>query len=215
MKNIHLHVYGSDLFVTLLKEIDLEYSIFFKNHNFLEEDNSDLPDVIRIVFAEKLKLSEFEQLLKKNIPTLIMLYNKKFLKENEVSILSFHQSLFLPIDIFSLREMIKIIITKHNFFKNSKTIIDVYELDTNQKIISRDGVAVKLTEKELGLILALKSAKGLNKSFLLKKVWNYNENLESHAFESHLHRLRRKIMKHFKDSQFIVQNNSLYYLRPK
>lgn len=215
MKNIHLYVYGSDLFVTLLKEIDLEYSIFFKNHNFLEEDNSDLPDVIRIVFAEKLKLSEFKQLLKKNIPTLIMLYNKKFLKENEVSILSFHQSLFLPIDIFSLREMIKIIITKHNFFKNSKTIIDVYELDTNQKIISRDGVAVKLTEKELGLILALKSAKGLNKSFLLKKVWNYNENLESHAFESHLHRLRRKIMKHFKDSQFIVQNNSLYYLRPK
>lgn len=214
MKDIHLYVYGSDLFVTLLKEIDFEYSIFFKNHNFLE-DNGDFKDVIRIVFAEKLKLSELKQLLKKNIPTLIMLYNKNFLKENQLSILSFHQSLFLPIDIFFLREMIKIIITKYNFFKNSKTIIDVYELDTNQKIISRDGVAVKLTEKELGLILALKSAKGLNKSFLLKKVWNYNENLESHAFESHLHRLRRKIMKHFKDSQFIIQNNSLYYLRPK
>jgi DNA-binding response OmpR family regulator len=214
MKDIHLYAYGSDLFVTLLKEIDLEYSIFFKNRNFLE-DNSDLKDVIRIVFAEELKLSEFKQLLKKNIPTLIMLHNKNFLKENQVSILSFHQSLFLPIDIFSLREMIKIIITKHNFSKNSKTVIDVYELDINQKIISRDGVTVKLTEKELGLILALKSAKGLNKSFLLKKVWNYNENLESHAFESHLHRLRRKIMKHFKDSQFIVQNNSLYYLRPK
>ena len=214
MKDIHLYAYGSDVFVTLLKEIDLEYSIFFKNHNFLE-DNSDLKDVIRIVFAEELKLSEFKQLLKKNIPTLIMLHNKNFLKENQVSILSFHQSLFLPIDIFSLREMIKIIITKHNFSKNSKTVIDVYELDINQKIISRDGVTVKLTEKELGLILALKSAKGLNKSFLLKKVWNYNENLESHAFESHLHRLRRKIMKHFKDSQFIVQNNSLYYLRPK
>ena len=129
--------------------------------------------------------------------------------------MSFHQSLFLPIDIFSLKEIIKIIFSKYNFFKNSKTIIDVYELDSNQKIISRDGVTVKLTEKELGLILALKSAKGLNKSFLLKKVWNYNENLESHAFESHLHRLRRKIMKHFKDSQFIVENNSLYYLRPK
>ena len=97
----------------------------------------------------------------------IILEAKNFLKENEVSILSFHQSLFLPIDIFSLREMIKIIITKHNFSKNSKTVIDVYELDINQKIISRDGVAVKLTEKELGLILALKSAKGLNKSFLL------------------------------------------------
>jgi DNA-binding response OmpR family regulator len=214
MKDIHLYAYGSDLFVTLLKEIDLEYSIFFKNRNFLE-DNSDLKDVIRIVFAEELKLSEFKQLLKKNIPTLIMLHNKNFLKENQVSILSFHQSLFLPIDIFSLREMIKIIITKHNFSKNSKTVIDVYELDINQKIISRDGVTVKLTEKELGLILALKSAKGLNKSFLLKKVWNYNENLESHAFETHLHRLRKKIKKYFKDNKFIVENNSLYYLCPK
>ena len=123
--------------------------------------------------------------------------------------------MFLPIDIFSLKEIIKIIISKHNFFKNSKTIIDVYELDSNQKIISRDGIAVKLTEKELSLILALKNKVGLKKSFLLKKVWNYNENLESHAFETHLHRLRAKIKKHFKDNKFIVENNSLYYLCPK
>jgi hypothetical protein len=66
--------------------------------------------------------------------------------------------LFLPIDIFSLKEIIKIIFSKYNFFKNSKTIIDVYELDSNQKIISRDGIAVKLTEKELSLILALKKS---------------------------------------------------------
>jgi len=29
MKDIHLFVYGSDLFATLLKEADTEYSIFF------------------------------------------------------------------------------------------------------------------------------------------------------------------------------------------
>jgi len=214
MKDIHLYVYGSDLFATLLKETDLEYSIFFKNQNFLE-NYSDLKDVVRIIFAEELKLTQFTQLLKKNTPALILLHNKDFLKENKLSLLSFHQSLFLPIDIFSLREIIKIIITKHNFFKNSKTVIDSYEVDSNQKIISRDGVAVRLTEKELGLILALKNTKGLNKSFLLKKVWNYNENLESHAFESHLHRLRRKIKKYFKDNKFIVESNSLYYLCPK
>lgn len=214
MKDIHLYVYGSELFTTLLKDTNLGYSIFFKNDNFLE-NFSNLKDVIRIIFPEKLKLSEFKQLLKNNIPTLVLLNNKNFLKENKLSLLSFHQSLLLPIDIFSLREIIKIIITKHNFFKNSKTVIDVYELDSNQKIISRDGVVVKLTEKELGLILALKNADGLNKSFLLKKVWNYNENLDSHAFESHLHRLRKKMKRYFKDNKFIVEKNSLYYLRPK
>jgi DNA-binding response OmpR family regulator len=123
--------------------------------------------------------------------------------------------LFLPIDIFSLKEIIKIIFSKYNFFKNSKTIIDVYELDSNQKIISRDGIDVKLTEKELNLILALKSTNGLDIPFLLKKVWDYNKNLESHAFETHLHRLRKKIKKCFKDDKFIVENNSLYYLCPK
>ena len=214
MKNIHLYVYGSDIFATLLKETDIEYSIFFKKDNSLEDDN-DLKDVIRIVFPEKIKFSEFKRLLQKDIPTLVLLHDKNFLKVNKISLLSFHQSLFLPIDIFSLKEIIKIIISKHNFFKNSKTIIDVYELDSNQKIISRDGIAVKLTEKELSLILALKNKVGLKKSFLLKKVWNYNENLESHAFETHLHRLRRKIKKYFKDNKFIVENNSLYYLCPK
>ena len=214
MKNIHLYVYGSDIFATLLKETDIEYSIFFKKDNFLEDD-SDLKDIIRIIFPEKIKFTEFKRLLQKDIPTLILLRDKNFLKVNKLSSLSFHQSLFLPIDIFSLKEIINIIISKHNFFKNSKTIIDVYELDSNQKIISRDGIAVKLTEKELSLILALKNTEGLKKSFLLKKVWNYNENLESHAFETHLHRLRGKIKKHFKDNKFIVENNSLYYLCPR
>jgi hypothetical protein len=214
MKNIHLYVYGSDIFATLLKETDLEYSIFFKKDNFLEDD-SDLKDIVRIIFPEKIKLTEFKRLLQRDIPTLVLLHDKNFLKVNKQSLLSFHQSLFLPIDIFSLKEIIKIIISKHNFFKNSKTIIDVYELDSNQKIISRDGIAVKLTEKELSLILALKNKVGLKKSFLLKKVWNYNENLESHAFETHLHRLRGKIKKHFKDNKFIVENNSLYYLCPR
>ena len=214
MKNIHLYVYGSDIFATLLKETDIEYSIFFKKDNFLEDD-SDLKDIIRIIFPEKIKFTEFKRLLQKDIPTLVLLHDKNFLKVNKQSLLSFHQSLFLPIDIFSLKEIIKIIISKHNFFKNSKTIIDVYELDSNQKIISRDGIAVKLTEKELSLILALKNKVGLKKSFLLKKVWNHNDNLESHAFETHLHRLRGKIKKHFKDNKFIVENNSLYYLCPK
>jgi DNA-binding response OmpR family regulator len=214
MKKIHLYIYGSDFFASLLKETDIEYSIFFKKDTILENDKN-LNDIIRIIFPEKLKLIEIKHLLKTNVPTIVLLDNKKFLKENKLSLLSFHLTLFLPIDIFSLKEIIKITITKYNFFKNSKTIIDVYELDSNQKIISRDGTAVKLTEKELSLILALRNTKGLSKSFLLKKVWNYNPNLESHAFETHLHRLRSKIRRRFKDSKFITENNSLYYLRPK
>jgi len=76
----------------------------------------------------------------------------------------------------------------------------------------KNGTKVKLTEKELELILALNKKNGLDKSFLLKNIWNYNSNLETHAFETHLHRLSKKINSNFKDNKFIIEKNSKYYL---
>jgi len=86
------------------------------------------------------------------------------------------------------------------------------EIDSNQRVIARDGIKTKLTEKELELILFLNKNNGLKKSFLLQKIWNHNSDLDSHAFETHLHRLRKKIDKFFKDKKFIIEKNSSYYL---
>jgi DNA-binding response OmpR family regulator len=120
--------------------------------------------------------------------------------------------LILPVEILSLREIINILLTKYNFFKKSKIVINNYEIDSNQRVIIKDGIKTKLTEKELELILTLNKNNGLKKIFLLKKIWNHNSDLESHAFETHLHRLRKKIDKFFKDKKFIIEKNSLYYL---
>ena len=102
--------------------------------------------------------------------------------------------------------------TKYNFFKKSKIEFNGYEIDSNQRIIKKNSIKSKLTEKELELILTLKNSNGLDKSFLLKKIWNRSSDLESHAFETHLHRLRKKINKFFKDNKFIIEKNSQYYL---
>ena len=90
-----------------------------------------------------------------------------------------------------------------------------YEIDSNQRLIMKNGAKAKLTEKELELILALNKNNGLDKSFLLKNIWNHNLDLESHAFETHLHRLRKKINNIFKDNKFVVEKNSKYYLLTK
>jgi DNA-binding response OmpR family regulator len=79
----------------------------------------------------------------------------------------------------------------------------------------KKGIKAKLTEKELELILTLNKKNGLDKSFLLKNIWNHNSNLESHAFETHLHRLRKKINNIFEDNKFITEKNSRYYLLAK
>ena len=114
--------------------------------------------------------------------------------------------------ILSLKEIINILITKYNFLKKSKIVVNNYEIDSNQRIIKKNKLKVKLTEKELELILVLSKNDGLNKSFLLKNIWNHSSDLESHAFETHLHRLRKKINKFFKDKRFIIEKDSLYYL---
>ena len=208
MNNIHLHIIGSESFFNLLDELNLNYTVSFdknfkyKNQNFF----------VRIIFLEKQSLPETKKYFLENVPTIFLLKNKDYLKKNNLKLLEFHISLFIPVEILSLREIINILLTKYNFFKKSKIIINDYEIDSNQRVIARDGIQTKLTEKELELILTLNKNNGLKKSFLLQKIWNHNSELESHAFETHLHRLRKKIDKFFKDKKFIIEKNSSYYL---
>ena len=208
MNNIHLHIIGSKSFFNLLDELNLNYTISFdknlkyKSQNFL----------VRIIFLEKLSLPEAKKYFLENVPTIFLLKNKDYLKKNNLKLLEFHISLFIPVEILSLREIINILLIKYNFFKKSKIIINDYEIDSNQRLIARDGIKTKLTEKELELILTLNKNNGLKKSFLLQKIWNHNSELETHAFETHLHRLRKKIDKFFKDKKFIIEKNSSYYL---
>jgi hypothetical protein len=208
MNNIHLHIVGSKPFFNLLDELNLNYKVSFdKNFKY---NNPNL--LVRIVFAENLHLLDAKKYFLENIPTIFLLKNKDYLKKNNLNLLEFHISLFIPLEILSLKEIINILLTKYNFFKKSKITINGYEIDSNQRVIVRDGVKTKLTEKELELILTLNKNNGLKKSFLLQKIWNHNSDLESHAFETHLHRLRKKIDKFFKDKKFIIEKNSSYYL---
>ena len=208
MNNIHLHIIGSKSFSDLLNELDFNYSITSGKN--LKYNNKDL--LVRIVFVENLQLAEIKKFFLENIPTIFFLNNKDFLIKNRLTLLDFHISLLTPIEILSFREILNILLTKYNFFKKSKIIINDYEIDSNQRVITKNKIKAKLTEKELELILVLNKNNGLEKSFLLKNIWNRSSDLESHAFETHLHRLRKKINKVFKDSKFIVEKNSLYYL---
>jgi len=208
MNNIHLHIIGSQPFFDLLNESNLNYNI--SSDKNLKYNNKDL--LVRIIFVEKLQLTEIKNFFLENIPTIFLLKNKDFLIKNKLILLDFHVSLFTPIEVLSFKEILNILITKYNFFKKSKIVINNYEIDSNQRVITKNKIKVKLTEKELELILVLNKNNGLEKSFLLKNIWNRSSDLESHAFETHLHRLRKKINKFFKDNKFIIEKDSLYYL---
>jgi hypothetical protein len=208
MNNIHLSILGSDPFLNILNE--LEFNNLINSNNQPNHNHKKI--LVKILFPENLKIKEVRNYLLKNKPVFLFLNDKDFIKKNSLKLLDFHVSLELPIEILSFKEILNILITKYNFFRKSKIIIKDYEIDCNERSISKQKIKTKLTEKELELILALNNSNGLDKYFLLKSIWKHSLDLDTHAFETHLHRLRKKINKYFKDKNFIIEKNSLYYL---
>ena len=208
MNNFHLTVLGSDPFLNILNE--LEFNDLLNSIN--PSNSSDNKIFVKILFPENLKIKKVKNYLSQNEPLILFLNHKEYINKNNLCLLDFHVTLELPAEILSLKEIINILITKYNFFKKSKIIVKNYEVDSNERSITKNKVKIKLTEKELDLILALNNSNGLNKSFLLKSIWQHSLDLDTHAFETLLHRLRKKINKYFRDKNFIIEKNSLYYL---
>jgi len=211
MKNVRLSVLGSNPFLDILNELEFNNILNFNSQ--LRQSTKEL--YVKILFVENLKIKDVKLHILQNEPIILFLKNKDYIKKNNLNLLDFHVSLELPIEILSFKEILNILITKYNFSKKSKIIIKNYEIDSNERSIVCGKVKVKLTEKELELILALNNNNGLNKSFLLKSIWKHRLDLDTHAFETHLHRLRKKINKYFNDKNFIVEKNSFYYLANK
>lgn len=209
MNNIDLNILGSNTFSNLLKELQFINILNFKKFVFDNKKNI----IVKVLFPENLKVKDVKEYLSENNPIILFLNNKDYLKKNNLILLNFHVVLQLPIEIFSFREILNILLTKYNFFQKSRIIINNYEIDSNQRTIKKSNIVVKLTEKELELILTLNNNNGLDKSFLLKDVWKHSLDLDTHVFETHLHRLRKKIYNTFKDKNFITEKNSLYYLK--
>ena len=208
MNNVHLDILGSNSFVSILNE--LEFNNILNSSKQLNQSDKNI--LVKILFVDSLKVKDVKNYLSQNKPIILFLNYKDYIKKNNLKLLNFHVSLELPIEVLSFKEIINILITKYSFFEKSKIVIKDYEIDSNERSITKQTVKVKLTEKELELILKLNSSNGLNKSYLLKSIWKHSLDLDTHAFETHLHRLRKKINKYFKDKNFIVERNSLYYL---
>jgi DNA-binding response OmpR family regulator len=208
MNNIHLSILGSVSFTNILNELEFN-NILNPNR---QANHNEKKILVKILFTQNLKIKDVKNCLLQNEPIILFLNHKDYIKKNNLNLLDFHVCLELPIEIFSFKEILNILITKYNFSKKSKIIIKDYEIDSNERSIAKQKIKVKLTERELELILALNNNNGLNKTFLLKSIWKHSLDLDTHSFETHLHRLRKKINKYFNDKNFIVEKNSFYYL---
>ena len=117
----------------------------------------------------------------------------------------------LPIKILDLIEKININLLKLKYSFQSNFEIKQYKLDLNSRIMSHQKKDLKLTEREIEIILFLNKSKTPQSiDILQKEVWGYSENLETHTVETHVYRLRKKIKDTFKDDDFLISSKSGY-----
>ena len=100
---------------------------------------------------------------------------------------------------------------------------DILDLGGGRYVDQRLGVyfveqgaeAVRLTEKEIALLVILANAKGeaITREHLLDDVWQYVEGVETHTLETHIYRLRQKIESDPANPQILQTNETGYFLR--
>ena len=118
-----------------------------------------------------------------------------------------------PINFFSLIDKINTNLLKQRFSFQSNINIKNYSLNLNSRVISRNKNELKLTEREIEIILFLNDKKKpQNINILQKEVWSYTADLETHTVETHIYRLRKKISDKFKDSDFILSSKEGYLI---
>ena len=119
----------------------------------------------------------------------------------------------LPLSFKKLLELINIKLIKLKFNQQSKITIKGYELNLNSKFFSKGSLKLKLTEKEIEIILYLNDKKiKHNVADLQKNIWDYSTDMETHTVETHIYRLRKKISDLFKDEKFILSHKSGYFI---
>jgi len=118
-----------------------------------------------------------------------------------------------PLKIERLIDKINTHLIKEKYNFQSKLNIKNYVLNLNSRIISNKECKLKLTEREIDIILFLKK-KGIPQSIisLQNEVWGYSDTLETHTVETHIYRLRKKIKDKFKDDKFITSHNDGYLI---
>ena len=144
----------------------------------------------------------------KNLNNYLIISNKKYLNITNQFVLDKN-----PINIFKLVEKINIEFLKIQFNSQSQIKVNNYMIDLNSREIKNNNVRLKLTEKEINTIIYLSnSSTTVSINELQEKVWSYQSDIETHTVETHIYRLRKKILNNFSDKEFIISKKNGYQI---
>ena len=207
MKN-NILVFGTKNFNNSLNEIKncLNFSLTFFNEAVLLDDIIPTTNALLIdcdVCDDPKNLILINSIINKPILLVVKPESKKKCNHND--------KIFLPLIISDFNSRLVSLIISDKFNQNSSINIKGYIIDKNEKKLTIDDSSITVTEREIQLIeLLFNEKKPISKKIILKKVWKYSEDADTHTVETHIYRLRKKILGEFNDENFII-NTKLGY----
>ena len=208
---LEIIVFGSENFNNTIQEIkeNFDYSLIF--FDFKKPQFYDSPTIVGVIVDTQIYKNN-------NNLSVINKFNTKpiIFFSNDLDIINqnnFNNKILLPISLLEFKSKIRNIIVASKFILNSSVKVKDYILNKNEKKLIKFDISISLTEREVQLIeLLFKEKKPLSKNFILKKIWNYSDNADTHTVETHIYRLRKKINNKFKDNNFIFNSAKGYLI---
>ena len=181
-------------------------------YNILEEIKDYLNFNIEFIDLSKFSRNDFQN--NDFQSSLFLVFEKdKFKVDKVLDLKNIIYLQDLPISLSKLVEKINIFSLKFNFKSQSKIKVNDYVVDTNERKIIKNNNELKLTEREIEIILFLnKKETPQNVDSLQTQIWKQKKELETHTVETHIYRLRKKINEKFNDNNFIKSNEVGYFI---
>jgi hypothetical protein len=212
MGNLTISVLGNQIFSEIIGELKLFSRFKIKFYEDLDSYAKDITqsEQLIIFFLTSANQKDYEKVGRYDFPLIII--SKFPITQNELPHRFAEQSI-IPFSILDLEKKIISLLARYKFKKSSLIHLCGYTLNKNEKKIEKNNLKLQLTEKEIDcLILFSQIDKPLSRSFILKNIWKYSPESDTHTVETHIYRLRKKILEKFDDNNFIKNNNKGYYI---
>jgi DNA-binding response OmpR family regulator len=104
-----------------------------------------------------------------------------------------------PFDVLELKARIRALMRRHNVSISPVIEHNNIRLDPASHQVTQAGELVELSRREYALLLEFLShpTRVFTRDFLMEKLYNWDDSVESNAIEVHIHHLRKKLGKDF------------------
>ena len=212
MDKLTISIFGNKIFPEIINEIKLFSQAKIKYYEDLNSciNEAEGENCLLVFFVTDLNKDYFSKIKVNNLP--IILISQPSVEKNLISS-ELVEKLNIPFAISDFNKKIISLNAKNKFKKNSLINLNDYVIDKNERKIKKNNLELQLSEKEINfLILFTKTKKPITKDIVLQNVWNYSPESETHTVETHIHRLRKKILEKFGDKDFIKNSDQGYYI---